>query len=136
MYVRNPMNPRQVSKLTLSPDVVDCIVFWTKNPEPMFHRLSELSAYHYYFQFTLTGYGKDMEAGVPHKKEQMIPVFQRLSDKIGSNRVIWRYDPIVFTETYTPDYHLKAPCPDCAGKRDVDWKLCGSSGFIGLRNPA
>ena len=54
--VRNPMNPHQVSKIELSPEVVDCIVFWTKNPEPMMDRLEELSEYNYYFQFTLTLY--------------------------------------------------------------------------------
>lgn len=106
--VRNPMNIHQVSKLDISPEVVDCIVFWTKNPEPMFARLDELSAYKYYFQFTLTGYGKDLECNVPHKKEKMIPIFQKLSEKIGMDRVVWRYDPIIFTKTYTPEYHLKA----------------------------
>ncbi len=108
VYVRNPMNIRQVSRIDISPGVVDCIVFWTKNPEPMLDRLDELSDYKYYFQFTLTGYGKDIERNVPHKKEKMIPIFQRLSEKIGNNKVIWRYDPILFTKTYTPEYHLKA----------------------------
>lgn len=108
LYVRNPMNAHQISKIDLSPEVVDCIVFWTKNPEPMIERLDELAAYHYYFQFTLTGYGKDIECNVPHKKDYMIPVFKRLSEKIGRSKVIWRYDPIIFTETYTPEYHLKA----------------------------
>lgn len=107
-YVRNPMSPHQVSRIDLSPNVVDCIVFWTKNPEPMIERLDELAAYHYYFQFTLTGYGKDVERNVPHKKEKMIPIFQTLSEKIGREKVIWRYDPILFTEKYTPEYHLKA----------------------------
>lgn len=108
VYVRNPMNLRQVSKVAISPEVVDCIVFWTKNPEPMLDRLDELSAYRYYFQFTLTGYGTDIERNVPHKKEKLIPVFQKLSDKIGKQRVIWRYDPILFTKAYTPEYHLRA----------------------------
>ncbi len=108
LYVRNPMNPHQVSRIDLLPEVVDCIVFWTKNPAPMLERLQELSAYQYYFQFTLTGYGKDIECNVPHKKEEMIPIFQRLSGKIGAKRVIWRYDPILFNEKYTPEYHLKA----------------------------
>ncbi len=107
-YVRNPMSPHQVSKIDLSPEVVDCIVFWTKNPEPMIPRLDELAAYPYYFQFTLTGYGKDVERNVPHKREKMIPIFQSLSKKIGMQKVIWRYDPIMFTEKYTPEYHLKA----------------------------
>ena len=108
LYVRNPMNPHQVSRIDLSPDLIDCIVFWTKNPEPMMERLHELSNYMYYFQFTLTGYGRDIEPNVPHKKDKMIPVFQRLSETIGSSRVVWRYDPIFFNDVYTGKYHLRA----------------------------
>ena len=78
IYVRNPMNIHQVSKIDINPETVDCIVFWTKNPEPMLNRLEELAPYHYYFQFTLTGYGKDVECHVPHKREKMIPIFQEL----------------------------------------------------------
>lgn len=83
-------------------------MFWTKNPIPMLPRLSELDAYKYYFQFTLTGYGKDMETNLPDKKGQLIPAFQELAVKIGKKRVIWRYDPIVFTKKYTPEYHIRA----------------------------
>jgi len=108
VYVRNPMNLHQVSKIDITPKVVDCIVFWTKNPEPMLDRLEELTSYDYYFQFTLTGYGKDIECNVPHKKEKMIPIFQKLSNRIGTKKAIWRYDPIIFTKKYTPQYHLKA----------------------------
>ena len=108
LYVKNPMNPHQVSRIDLSPDLVDCIVFWTKNPEPMLARLHELDDYAYYFQFTLTGYGFDIEPNVPHKKNKMIPVFQRLSNTIGSSRVVWRYDPIFFNDVYTEEYHLRA----------------------------
>ena len=108
LYVRNPFNPHQISKVTISPEVVDCIVFWTKNPKPMLEKLNELRDYHYYFQFTLTGYGTDIEKNIPHKKEEMIPIFQELSRKIGKEKVIWRYDPILFTEKYSEEYHLKA----------------------------
>lgn len=108
LYVRNPMNASRISKIPLSPEVVDCIVFWTKNPEPMLDMLDGLKDYRYYFQFTLTGYGREIEPGIPHKKKRMIPVFQRLSRRIGKEKVIWRYDPILFTDKYTPDYHLKA----------------------------
>ena len=48
--VRNPMNIHQVSRLNISPQVVDCIVFWTKNPIPMMDRIDEISDYSYYFQ--------------------------------------------------------------------------------------
>ena len=108
LYVKNPMNPHQVSRIDLSPALVDCIVFWTKNPEPMLARLHELDDYAYYFQFTLTGYGFDIEPNVPHKKNKMIPVFQRLSNTIGSSRVVCRYDPIFFNDVYTEEYHLRA----------------------------
>lgn len=104
---RNPMNPRQVSKISLAPDVVDGIVFWTKNPEPMLDRLDEIKDIPYYFQFTLTSYGKDIETNVPSKAEHVIPTFKRLSDKISAERVIWRYDPIILNEKYTIDYHIK-----------------------------
>ncbi len=108
LYVRNPMNAHQVSRIALTPELVDCIVFWTKNPEPMLARLDELTPYPFYFQFTLTGYGRDIECNIPHKRERMIPVFQELSRRIGQERVIWRYDPILFTQKYTPQYHLRA----------------------------
>ena len=44
LYVRNPMNAHQISRIDLSPDLVYCIVFWTKNPELMLSRLEELDA--------------------------------------------------------------------------------------------
>lgn len=108
LYVRNPMNPHQISRINISPALVDCIVFWTKNPQPMLARLDEIKEYPYYFQFTLTGYGRDIECNVPHKKNIMIPVFQQLSSNIGPERVIWRYDPIMFTSKYNQEYHIRA----------------------------
>ncbi|MFT4143847.1 MAG: DUF1848 domain-containing protein [Mobilitalea sp.] len=108
LYVRNPMNYHQISRIDLSPEVVDCIVFWTKNPLPMMNRLDELKNYKYYFQFTLTSYGRDMEKNIPNKRKDMIEAFQKLSIKIGKERVIWRYDPIIITNTYSMEYHIKA----------------------------
>ncbi len=107
VYVRNPMNARQIGLISLSPEVVDGIVFWTKNPLPMLERLNELRDYMYYFQFTLTSYGKDVEQNIPSKSKVIVPTFQRLSDTIGPNRVVWRYDPIFLSETYTMNYHIR-----------------------------
>lgn len=108
LYVRNPMNPHQISKISLSSNLVDCIVFWTKNPVNMMSRLNELQNYKYYFQFTLTGYGKDIEPNLPNKRKDLIKTFQNLSKKIGDDKVIWRYDPILLNEKYVPEYHIKA----------------------------
>lgn len=108
LYVRNPMNAHQISRIDLSPEVVDCIVFWTKNPTPLMEHLDELKDYQYYFQFTITGCGKDVEPGVPDKKQVVIPAFQELSRRLGKKRMIWRYDPIFLSGKYTPEYHLRA----------------------------
>lgn len=107
VLVRNPMNAHQISKINLSPDVVDGIVFWTKNPIPMLDKLDLLTDYMYYFQFTLNAYGQDVETGVPLKNNIVVPAFQKLSDIIGPDRVIWRYDPIFLNETYTAEYHIR-----------------------------
>lgn len=96
VFVRNPMNVHQVSQIDLSPDVVDGIVFWTKNPIPMLSKLDNLKDYTYYFQFTITPYSRDVEKNIPDKDTKIIPAFQKLSDLIGPDRVIWRYDPIFF----------------------------------------
>ena len=63
------MNSHAVSRVPLSPQVVDGIVFWTKNPAPMLKRLDALQDYPYYFQFTLTPYGADIEKRLPPKNE-------------------------------------------------------------------
>ena len=104
---RNPMNAHQVSRISLSPEVVDGIVFWTKNPAPMLDKLPQLKDYMYYFQFTLNAYEQDVEAGVPLKHKYIVPTFQRLSEMIGPERVVWRYDPILLSDKYTFDYHVK-----------------------------
>lgn len=106
LYVRNPMNQHQISRIALSPETVECIVFWTKNPAGLMEMLKDLKDYTYYFQFTLTGYGKDIEPNLPDKKKELIPLFIRLSEKIGKEKVIWRYDPILFSKKYTMEYHI------------------------------
>ena len=108
LCVRNPMNAHQVSRISLSPAVVDGIVFWTKNPAGLLSRLDELGAYPYYVQFTLTGYGRDVEPGLPDKRGVLIPVFRELAAITGPRRVIWRYDPVFISDRYTAAYHRKA----------------------------
>ena len=103
----NPYNPQQVTRISLSPEVVDCICFCTKNPEPMLARLDELKAYGQFWFVTITPYGKDIEPGVPDKAEVMLS-FQRLSRKVGKHAIGWRYDPIFLTEKYSLEYHLQA----------------------------
>jgi len=104
--VRNPMNAGQIRRVTLAPDVVDCIVFWTKNPAVMIPHLERLAGYHYYFQFSLTPYGRDIEPHLPDKAK-IIDTFKRLSGRLGAHRVVWRYDPIFVNDRYTISYHIE-----------------------------
>ncbi len=107
LLTANPLNKTQVSKINLSPETVECIVFWSKNPGPIIQHLDLLNRYNYYFQFTLTPYDSSIEMNLPDKSE-LIETFKRLSDIIGPERVIWRYDPVFYTGKYDFSYHIKS----------------------------
>lgn len=109
VYVRNPFNYNQISNIDINPDKVNCIVFWTKNPKPLLPRLKELDdrGYKYYFHYTITPYDKEVETDVIDKRS-IINTFIELSEKIGKDKVILRYDPIIVTDKYSVDFHLKA----------------------------
>lgn len=110
VVTRNPFNANQLSKIRLDSDVVDAIVFWTKNARPMLDRLDVVDAtgIPYYFQFTITPYRRDLEPHLPDNKTSLVEAFKALSERIGPERVIWRYDPILFSERYTMGYHKRA----------------------------
>lgn len=107
-YVRNPFRPRQVTRVELHPELVDCIVFWTKNPAPLLSDLDSITdlGYNFYFQFTLTPYDRTIEGNLPEKKV-LVRTFQELAARIGPARVVWRYDPIILSEDLTIAKHVE-----------------------------
>jgi DNA repair photolyase len=106
VMARNPMNIHYISKISINKDIVDCIVFWTKDPSNMIPDLKKLGEIPYYFQFTLNPYSDDLEKYVP-KKKYLVEIFKRLSDIISPKRIIWRYDPILLTNKINIEYHTK-----------------------------
>ncbi|MDR1044639.1 MAG: DUF1848 domain-containing protein [Candidatus Adiutrix sp.] len=98
---RNPMNPRRVSRIDLRPEVLDFIVFWSKNPGPMLEQLEALGGYQFYVQFTVNAYGRDLEGGLPDKPA-LVDTFRRLAGRLGPERLLWRYDPVVLSPRYSP----------------------------------
>lgn len=104
----NPFNPSQVKIVSLQPQDVDVIVFWSKNPEPMLKHLDELEAkgFRYYFQYTINDYPGFLEPGVPSLPDRL-DTFRRLASRLGSQRVVWRYDPIIVGNITPVDYHLE-----------------------------
>jgi len=110
VYVRNPVNYRQVSNVPLSPDLVDCIVFWTKDVRPMINKLviiEKMGFDRYYFQYTITPYGRTIESNIDSKKNIISSVLS-LRDKIGRERIVWRYDPIIINKRFDIAFHVKS----------------------------
>jgi hypothetical protein len=107
VLVRNPVNQKQISEIPLEPDLVECIVFWTKNPENFLKHLPMIDAmgYRYYFQFTLTAYDATIERNLT--KTNIVETFMKLSEYCGKEKVIWRYDPILLNDTVTIPWHLE-----------------------------
>lgn len=106
VYVRNPYYQNQVMKYKLTPDVVDCLAFCTKNPAPMLPRIHELDAFGQFWFVTITPYGKEIEPHVP-PKEKVMEDFKKLSTIIGAKKIGWRYDPIFITNKYTLENHIE-----------------------------
>lgn len=98
------INPFNQQKQYISFSRCKVIVFWTKNPEPIIpylHILDEIGI-HYYFQVTLNDYVKEnLEPNLP-SVEKRIETFKKLSDLIGSDRIIWRFDPILLSYAISP----------------------------------
>lgn len=98
VLTRNPFNANQIRRISLLPNDVDAIVFWTRNPVKLIEHFSFFDdfGYKYYFQYTITGYPRLLEKSVPHPLKA-IDTFCRISDLIGPGRVVWRYDPILLS---------------------------------------
>lgn len=100
MLTRNPFNANQIKRVSLNPKDVEAIVFWTRDPSKLMRHLPELDdlGHRYYFQYTLTGYPRSIEGAVP-KPQAALKRFSELSDMIGADKVVWRYDPILLSNT-------------------------------------
>jgi hypothetical protein len=98
-------NPRY-DPLPLTPQAIDCFVFWTKNAYAFVGQLDRVANLQipFYIQYTITSYGQDLEPYIP-RKTGIVANFKELATIYGKERVIWRYDPILITTRYTTAYH-------------------------------
>lgn len=119
VLVPNPRNPKRLGRVALSPDSVDCIVFWSKNPAPMLDKLDAIGrmGYRFYFEFTVTPYGEALEPGLPPLAAR-IDTFRRLSDILGPERVDWRCDPIMMNTNFPASWHRDRFGELCAALAD------------------
>jgi len=103
----NPFN--RTMKQYVSFEQCKVIVFWSKNPAPLMPYLSELAdkGIRFYFQFTLNDYvAEGLEPNVP-ALEDRIATFLNLSETIGKEKVIWRFDPIFLGQGLTIEHILE-----------------------------
>lgn len=107
--VSNPYNANQTSRVSLLPDDVDAIVFWTRNPRPLFPFLRELDSlgYHYFFHFTMLDNPRLLDPKSP-SLGSAVTAFRELSRRLGPDRVIWRYDPIILSNVTDTQFHIDA----------------------------
>lgn len=106
--VRNPFNPRSVSRYRIDRSVVDCLVLCSKNYRPLLPHLSRLDArIPVLAGVTVTAYGRDLEPRVP-PKDEMAAQIRRLAAILDPKRITWRYDPVIITPRYSVEYHKAA----------------------------
>ena len=107
VLVRNPFNPNQIRRVSLKPEDVSVIVFWTRDASPLFGKLPELlKRYKIAFLWTITGYGPPLElADIPITKT--VENFIKTSEIVGAKKMVWRYDPIIITDEFSPEWHIE-----------------------------
>jgi len=142
--VRNPFNFHAVNKISINKAVVDCMVFWTKDATNFINYLPQIDdmGYKYYFQYTVTPYDKTIESNL-RDKNLIIENFKQLSNQIGKEKVIWRYDPILLTEKIDINWHVRKfeeMCKELATYTDVviisfldEYKKLGKSKIRSLK---
>lgn len=105
--VRNPFYPKRVNRYRISPEIVEAIVFCSKNYEPILPYLPEIMGqYPIYCFYTITACGRDIEPNVP-SVQASVDTFRKLSDIVGKKRTAWRYDPVLIYGPYSAESHLK-----------------------------
>lgn len=104
----NPMNPLQVTRLMFEPHDINAVVLWTKNPAAFMEHVEELTdmGYRLRFLFTLNSYPEYAEPGL-NSLEERIELFRELGKKLGKSSVAWRYDPVIFSNSFTAVWHLE-----------------------------
>jgi len=112
----NPYNAAQTKRIPLVPmkdamineKGVDAFVFWTRDPKHILANTDELNrrGFPFYVMVSVTGYPGALEPNQAPVNE-VISSIKELSAKIGSDRVIWRYDPVFLTSITDENFHYQ-----------------------------
>jgi len=106
--VANPYNAGQIKRVSLLAEDVDVLVFWTRDPRNILANADELAqrGFRFYVMTTATGYPNALEPNMVGAAE-VLAAMKELAQKIGTGKVIWRYDPILLTSVTDEDFHRR-----------------------------
>jgi hypothetical protein len=104
----NPFGGKLVT-VSLRPEHVHSLVFWSKHYGPFLDHIAEIErrGYPFYCHYTITGAPRRLEPHVPDW-QHAVRVFRQLAERTSPRRVIWRFDPIVFTDELGADFYLES----------------------------
>src|SRR5690606_11001526 len=107
-YVYNAYR-REAEAVSLVPEHVGAIVFWSKNYRPALPHLKQLyeMGYRLFFHYTITGQRRTTEKYVA-SATQNIKTFQILAETFSPEQMHWRFDPIFYTSSMGKEYYLEA----------------------------
>lgn len=93
---KNPFNGKFY---TISLKKARAVVFWSKYPQNFFKHLDFIKENIpiFYFQYTLNDYDKNIEQNLPNLNKR-VECFKNLSEQIGKDRIIWRFDPLILSD--------------------------------------
>ncbi|MGD9899581.1 MAG: DUF1848 family protein [Calditrichaceae bacterium] len=94
LEVRNPFYPKDSRWIDLTPDKVAWFVFWSRNYQHFLKHRHEFDEYEAFFHFTILPNSKLEKNGIPIDKS--LNQLEQLSAFYGPERIVWRYDPIVY----------------------------------------
>jgi DNA repair photolyase len=98
----------QIHEVSLRPDDVHSVVFWTKFPAPLLDHVASLYARNIRFMthVTLTGLPRTLEPHVP-QWEHVAAALRTLAARTSPRHVQWRFDPIVITPDLPPAWYAE-----------------------------
>ncbi len=92
--VSNPFYPKQIKRVSLLPDDVEWIVFWSRNYGHFLKKRHYFQAYNLYFHFTILSPSPLEKSPMPLQRQ--LQQLEQLTQIYGAERINWRYDPLLF----------------------------------------
>jgi len=104
VFVQHPFTGR-FSRVSLRPEDVSALVFWSKNYQPLLDKLEivEQTTRNFLFHFTITA-NRDLESGTPDYKDA-IRDYRYLVARYSPEQLVWRFDPICVTDKLSFEAH-------------------------------